>query len=217
MKRIIAVLSILLAFYMPVFAQTEESEPDNGNVQTEEENIEQNEDSDDENIVRKENDYKVNGRGDQFIKIGLMPNFPMNFGDKLYVGGAAQLGYYHFFTSWFAIGGELMAGYNPTLGSNVLTFVPVTTGVMFQPSFRRFVFPVFLSAGFGFETCANKKYFPGFAAKAEAGVFFRIVESWSVGLSGQYLYLPQWYTDTKNADSDYGVFTQIAISGRYHF
>ena len=40
MKRIIAVLSILLAFYMPVFAQTEESEPDNGNVQTEEENIE---------------------------------------------------------------------------------------------------------------------------------------------------------------------------------
>ena len=143
MKRIIAVLSILLAFYMPVFAQTEESEPDNGNVQTEEENIEQNEDSDDENIVRKENDYKVNGRGDQFIKIGLMPNFPMNFGDKLYVGGAAQLGYYHFFTSWFAIGGELMAGYNPTLGSNVLTFVPVTTGVMFQPSFRRFEFPVF--------------------------------------------------------------------------
>lgn len=205
MKRIIAVLSILLAFYMPVFAQSEGNEPDNGNDQTE------------EDVVRKDADYKINGKGDQFIKIGIMPNFPMNFGDKLYVGGAAQLGYYYFFNSWFGIGGELMAGYNPTLGSNVLTFVPVTGGIMIQPTFKRFEFPIFASAGFGFETCSNKKYFPSFAAKGETGVFFRIVESWSVGVTGELLYLPQWYTDTKNASSDYGVFTQITVSGRYHF
>lgn len=205
MKRILSLLGILFVISMPIFAQSEdESEPDEG----------QNE----ENIVRKENDdYKINGKGDQFIKIGLMPNFPLNFGDSLYVGGAAQLGYYKFLNGWFGLGGELMAGYNPTLGSNVLTFVPITVGAMFQPTVWRFEFPLFLSAGIAFETCENKKYFPGFAGKIELGAFYRIVESWSVGLSGQWLYLPEWYTTTENASSDYGTFMQASISARYHF
>ena len=186
----------------PIFSQSEE---ENGS-------------QDEENVVRKEDDvYKMNGKGDQFIKIGLMPNFPLNFGDSLYIGGAAQRGYYRFLTGWFGVGGELMAGYNPTLGSNVLTFVPITVGVMLQPAVWKFEFPVFFSAGVAFETCSNKKYFPGFAGKIEAGAFYRITEGWSAGITGQWLYLGEWYTDTKNADSDYGMFMQASVSARYHF
>ncbi|MBQ1629584.1 MAG: hypothetical protein II098_10595 [Treponema sp.] len=204
MKRILFIIGAILLFAAPIFSQTEE---ENGNN-----------DKDEENIVRKEDDvYKMNGKGDQFIKIGIMPNFPMNFGDSLYIGGVAQLGYYRFLTGWFGLGAELMAGYNPTLGSNVLTFVPITLGAMFQPSVWKFEFPIFLSAGMAFETCSNKKYFPGFAGKVETGVFYRITEGWSAGITGQWLYLGEWYTDTDNADSDYGSFTQVSISARYHF
>lgn len=197
MKRIFTIFSVLFILSMPVFAQSndEQNEPDQDTVYT----------------------YDQNGKGDQFIKIGIMPNFPLNFDKQLYVGGAVQLGYYRFMTNWLAVGGELMAGYDLTKGSNIFTFVPITAGVMFQPTIWKFEFPVTLSLGMAFETCQNKKYFPGFVAKADAGVFFRIAESWSFGLSGQFLFLPQWYTTTPNAGADYGMFMQATVSARYHF
>lgn len=242
MKRIISVFGILFLLFIPVFAQseqeiqnseteqveqtqsTEETEAENSENEKQSEdskknneNGDNNNDEDDDVRVVRDDDYKMNGHGDQFLKIGIMPNFPLNFGNQLSIGGAAQIGYFRFLNGWLALGGELMAGYNPTLGSNVFTFVPITFGVMFQPTLGRFEFPAILSTGFAFETCANKKYFPGFVAKAETGAFFRITEGWSVGLSGEFLYLPEWYTDTENAESDYGMFLQAAISARYHF
>lgn len=207
MKRIFFLFGILLVFSMPIFAQSEQTDTND-----EENQVQQ----DDENIVRRD-DYSINGKGDQFLKIGVMGNFPLNFGDKLYVGGAASIGYYKFLNSWFGLGGELMAGYNPTLGSNVLTFLPVTFGCLFQPSVWKFEFPIFTTVGFAFETCANKKYFPGFAAKCETGAFYRITEGWSAGITGQFLYLPEWYTTTENASSDYGLFMQAGLAARYHF
>lgn len=205
MKRIISLFGVLLALSMPIFAQSEENTSEEENQNTE------------ENIVRHDDFYATNGKGDQFLKIGIMGNFPLNFGDKLFVGGAAQIGYYRFLNGWLGLGGELMAGYNPTLGSNVLTFVPITFGAMFQPCVWKFEFPITATVGFAFETCANKKYFPGFAAKVETGAFFRITEGWSAGLSGQFLYLPEWYTTTEKADSDYGMFMQAGLAARYHF
>lgn len=207
MKRIISLFGVLLALSMPIFAQSEQSEVD------EETQVQE----DEENMVRRDDSYSINGKGDQYLKIEIMGNFPLNFDDKLYFGGAASIGYYRFLNSWFGLGGELMAGYNPTLGSNVLTFLPITFGCMFQPSVWKFEFPIYTSVGFAFETCANKKYFPGFAAKCETGAFFRITEGWSAGLTGQFLYLPEWYTTTDNADSDYGMFMQAGVAARYHF
>lgn len=197
MKRILPIFWMLLLLTAPMFAQ-EDSEED---------------DSD----IMPSYTYKMNGRGDQYIKIAIMPNFPLNFGGQLYVGGAAELGYYRYLTSWFAVGGELMAGYNPTLGSNILTFVPITAGVSFLPTIWRFEIPLTLSVGMAFETCQNKKYFPGFAAKAELGLYYRFSESWSFGLGSDFMYLPQWHTTTENADSDYGLFITAAVSARYHF
>ncbi len=223
MKRILSLFGILLLFSVPVFSQSQEDGSDfeqteqaeqNQNEQSEENTTDENQDEED--IVRFEN-YARNGRGDQFLKIGVMGNFPLNFGDQLTIGGSAQLGYYRFLNGWLAVGGDLMAGYNPTIGSNVFTFVPITFGAMFQPCAGRFEFPVTLSVGFAFETCANRKYFPGFAAKAESGAFFRITDGWSVGLNADFLYLPEWYTSTKNADSDYGIFIEAGVSARYHF
>lgn len=196
MKRLFSIITLFIFLVTPIFTQ-EENNNDTDEVQ--------------------DFSYSINGKGDQYIKIAIMPNFPLNFDDKLYVGGAAELGYYHFMNSWLAIGGELMVGYNPTLGSNSLTFVPITFGVSFQPSVWKFEFPITLSTGFAFETCQNKKYFPGFVAKGEAAAFFRFNEGWSFGLGTDFLYLPQWYTTTEKASSDYGLFMTAFISARYHF
>lgn len=229
MKRFFSIFGILFVLSVPLFAQnetddsdfnqdekTEQSQSDKIESNNEEQNQTEDNDEYGKNYVRGST-YAWNGSGDQFLKIGIMGNFPLNFGEQLTTGGSAQLGYYKFISSWLGLGGELMAGYNPTIGSNVFTFVPITFGVILQPAIARFEFPFTFSAGFAFETCSNKKYFPGFAAKADSGVFFRITEGWSIGLNAQFLYLPEWYTDTKNADSDYGIFLDTGISARYHF
>lgn len=203
MKRIfnkVIFLLLLFASIMPLCAQDEGGDDD-----------------DKDEVQDSVPSYHINARGDQFVKIALMPNFPLNFDGNLYVGGAAQLGYYYFLTGWLALGGELMVGYNPTIGSNSLVYMPLTFGVLFQPSVWKFEFPITASVGVAFETCANKKYFPGFASKLEADVFFRINDSWSVGLGCETVYLPQWYTTTDNASADYGMWITALVAARYHF
>lgn len=205
MKRILPLFAILFVMAGNIFAQDQDNQNDNDN---------------DENPQYVEDVfYRTNDKGDQFLKIAIMPNFPLNFDDQLYIGGSAILGYYRFLNPWLALGGELMAGYNPTKGSNIFTFVPVTMGVLFQPSVWRFEFPITLSTGFTFETCANKKQFPGWVLKAEAGAFYRLNESWSFGLGSDFIIIPQWakVSNTKYDSFDYGLFLTGFLSARYHF
>ncbi|MBQ9494788.1 MAG: hypothetical protein IJR50_04025 [Treponema sp.] len=173
--------------------------------------------------------YKMNGRGDQYIQISLMPSFPLNFKKHMYVGGAAQLGYRYFLTSWFALGGDITVGYHPTLGSNVFNFWPITLCATFQPSIWRFEFPITLAAGIAFETYQSRKYFPALAVKPEIGVFFRAFESWSFGIGCDFLWLPQWNSFAKDANgvkltaeekrkyTFHGLFITASLSARYHF
>lgn len=196
MKRFFLLVSMISIFSTSLFCQTKNDATEDNQEQ----------------II-----YKMNDAGDQYIKIGVMPNFPLNFGKQLYVGGAAYLGYYRYINSWLALGGELMAGYNPTLGSNILTFVPITFGASFLPSVWKFEFPITLSTGFAFETCSNKKYFPGFVLKAEAGVFYRISEGWSVGVGADFLTLPQVATYKGKKTTDNGLFLTAFATARYHF
>lgn len=201
MKRILPLIAILFFAAGTIFAQ------------------EQNEEEETPQEPIPEVSYKLNDKGDQYLKISLMPDFPLNFDDQLYIGGAAILGYYKFLNPWLALGGELMAAYNPTKGSNIFTVVPITAGVSFQPSVWRFEFPITLSTGITFETCANKKQFPGWIIKAEAASFFRIKEGWSFGLGSTFMFLPQWadVNETKYDSYDYGLFITAFASVRYHF
>lgn len=159
--------------------------------------------------------YDSNGAGDQFLKIGLMPLFPLNFNGKLHIGGAAELGYYKFLNKYIALGGEASASFNVTIGKNALTMVPFTFGVLVQPSAGSFEFPISVGAGFGYTSCANEAYFPGLVVNAEAGAFYRFSEIWSFGLSGKFTWVPQWFIDSsKNAN---GLFAGAVVYARYHF
>ena len=157
----------------------------------------------------------VNEPGDQYIKLGLMPSFPMNFDGSLLIGGAGALGYHRFLLNWLAVGVDVNFGYHPTIGSNVFTYVPVLAGVTIQPCYKRFEFPVTLEIGAAMENYLHKNYFPGFVAKAEAGAYFRATSAWSFGANFDFMFMPQWYSDSKY--NDYGIFIAAEISARYHF
>ncbi len=196
MKRFISILSIILLFTTAVFAQDE---------------------YDDEDIYDDGYVYDQNGAGDQFLKIDLAANFPLNFEDKLYVGIGASVGYYYFFNKYFAVGFDAIIGWNNSIGQKPLITVPVTFGFMAQPYIGKFEFPIFLDIGFATTTCQNLTYFPAFAAKATAGAYYRINETWSVGLSSTFYWIPEWFIGAESYKNDNGLFTSAGVSLRYHF
>lgn len=162
--------------------------------------------------------YESNGRGDQILRVSMLLSFPMNYNKNLNFGGGAELSYYRFLNTHLALGGELSALFNTTVGGRVLTSIPVCFGVFYQPYFDRLEFPVGISAGLTYSTCGSDSYFPGPILKANAGAFFRISESWSFGLSASYSWMPEWWINEDN-ELKYDYLSSVApsIIARYHF
>ncbi len=178
----------------------------------------------DEGDVPSENhQINLNETGDQYVKLGLMVTMPLNFGGsfplyrdgKLSTGGAGMIGYHRFLTPNIAAGFDVAFGYNPTIGGNIFTYIPFIFSATYQPVYKQFEFPVTVGLGFATESYLSHSYFPGFIFKPQAGVFYRATPSWSFGLEGEFMYMPQWYSDSSK--NDYGIFGSIVLSARYHF
>ena len=200
MKKFIAICCTVFLFSTAVFSQEQDEDDDRFAVE-----------------------YRMNEPGDQFINIGLMVTFPLNFGGdfplyregQLSTGGAGTIGYHRFLTSWFAVGLDVSFGYNPTIGENMFTYVPFVFCVTVQPTIKKFEFPITMGIGAAVESYLNRTYFPGLTLKPEAGIFYRVTPSWSFGIKGNFMYLPQWYEDSEN--NDHGNFSSVVIAARYHF
>ncbi len=165
--------------------------------------------------IKKSTPNNMNEVGDQFIKIGLMVTKPLNFDGTLLIGGAGELGYHRFLTQNFLWGIDISFGYDPTIGSNIFTYVPLVFSLTYQPTIKRFEIPITAGIGLAMENYLNKTYFPGLAAKGDIGVYFRATPSWSFGIDGQFMYLPEWYSDSSK--NDYGLFASVELAARYHF
>lgn len=160
--------------------------------------------------------YLQNAPGDQFINVRLMPNFPLNFGKNLKVGGQATVGYGRFLTSWLALNVELGFGYNPTIGSNILTYIPMTVGVTFLPAIKKFEFPITFNIGMVATNYLANTFFPGLIIRAGAGCYYRISEGWSAGIEGFFTYMPQWYFKD-SSKNDYLNMASVSAGVKYHF
>ena len=200
MKKFIAICCTVFLFSTAVFSQEQDEDDDRFAVE-----------------------YRMNEPGDQFINIGLMVTFPLNFGGdfplyregQLSTGGAGTIGYHRFLTSWFAVGLDVSFGYNPTIGENMFTYVPFVFCFTVQPTIKKFEFPITMGIGAAGGSYLNRTYFPGLTLKPEAGIFYRVTPSWSFGIKGNFMYLPQWYEDSEN--NDHGNFSSVVIAARYHF
>ncbi len=165
--------------------------------------------------IKSASSSNLNEVGDQYIKIGLMVTKPLNFDGTLLLGGAGELGYHRFITPNLLWGIDVSFGYNPTIGENIFTYVPLTFGMTYQPTIKKIEIPLTASVGLAMENYLSKTYFPGLALKGGAGVFYRATPSWSFGVEGQFMFLPQWYS---NPDyNDYGLFGSVELAARYHF
>lgn len=194
MKRFFSLLIIFLTFSVFLFAQ----ETDNNDI------------TEDEVYV-----YASNGAGDQFLKINLGAIFPLNFKGQLKTGGKASIGYFKFLTENLAVGGELGATYSISIGEKVLVMIPITLGVMYQPYIGNFEFPLYAEIGMANQTWQNMEIFPSFTAKLSAGAYYRITDSVSLGISTDFLWVPEWFKDSsKNFN---GLFETAEIGLRYHF
>lgn len=160
--------------------------------------------------------YQQNAAGDQNINIRVMPGFPLNFGDKLKVGGQISVGYNRFLTSWFEVGVELAFGYNPTIGSNIFTYIPMSVSATFLPAIKKFEFPITLNVGMAVENYLSNTFFPALVVRAGAGAYYRINESWSAGVEGFFTLMPQWYfKEPEKNDCLNMVFVSAGV--KYHF
>lgn len=160
--------------------------------------------------------YLQNAAGDQFINVRVMPNFPLNFGENLKIGGQVTVGYGRFLNTWLALGVELAFGYNPTIGSNILTYIPMSAYVTFLPAIKKFEFPITINVGMVATNYLANTFFPGLYLRAGAGCYYRISESWSAGIEGFFTYMPQWYF--KNPEkNDYLVMPSVSAGMKYHF
>jgi hypothetical protein len=197
---------------LPLFCQEEEGSPEGtpeGQEEMPEDTPEGIEGTDPEYVVR------MNQKGDQYIMFMLGLAIPVHpTPDKLIVGGEGILGYMHFLTSTLAVGGTLDFGYHATVGKNVFYYVPISVRVTYQPTFRRFEFPLSLSIGGAFENYLERTYF-GFFVKPEAAVYFRLNAAWSFGGGVGLMIMPQWYKETAN--NYVGIVTDVILSARYHF
>ena len=213
MKRLLALFCAL--FMISSFAFADDDDADIYD------DIDQGEESGEDIEFRTSNN--LNEPGDQYIKIGLMVTFPLNFGGdfpmykdgKLATGGAGMIGYHRFITSWWAAGLNIYFGYHPTLGENIFTYIPFVLDTTFQPAYKSFEFPITLGVGAAMENYLSRTYFPGLILRGAAGVFYRVTPSWSFGIEGDYMYMPQWYSDSSKNDK--GLFGSVLLTARYHF
>ena len=169
--------------------------------------------SDDSYIEDEEFIYKMNQKGDQFIKIGLMVNIPLKPpASQLKVGGSGTVGYMRLLNSNLAVGGDASFAYMTTVGENVFTCIPLMAKVMYQFTFHKFEFPITLGIGGAFQNYIGESYF-GLIIKPEVGAFFRYSPDWSFGRDLGLNMMPQWTKDS----SYFGVILDPGITARYHF
>ena len=219
MKRLSILLFLVLLGTGMCFAQEAEAAiPDTENSAIPEEEITvpgdtSQDESQDSYIEDEEFIYKMNQKGDQFIKVGLMVNIPLHpAATQLKVGGAGTLGYMRFLNSNLALGGDASFSYMTTVGKNVFTCIPLMAKVMYQFTADKFEIPVTLGIGGAFQNYIGESYF-GLIIKPEVGAFFRYSPDWSFGVNVGWNMMPQWTKDS----SYFGVIMDIGATVRYHF
>lgn len=173
-------------------------------------------------------EYGMTLAGDQFIRISLGVDFPLNFPDfpslfkkdksQLKIGGIGFLGYHYFITDKIAFGMDVGFGFNVSIGSHVFNYVPVIFEGTYQITKDRFEFPLMAGIGFAWENFNSQHYFPGLVLKLGGGAHYRVTESWSLGLEASYIFMPQFSAIyDKNATNRMGHYTTFDLVARYIF
>jgi hypothetical protein len=163
--------------------------------------------------------------GEQTVSFGLGALFPAfilpqtGAGiDNLYTGGSFSFSYQYFVANGFAIGGNFAGAFNGTKGGLSLFTAPLGFTAAYWWTKLPLEFCVLAEAGgylMRYSTSPSKGIIDPFA-KAGAGVFWRISPGWSVGVQGNFWFVPELHYGDYADLTQYSGFVETALSAVYH-
>ncbi|MDR0908490.1 MAG: hypothetical protein LBM77_01875 [Spirochaetaceae bacterium] len=192
-KRFVLFSLLFCVFSLSLFAQEDESPPDD-------------EGGSDENWELPE--IGLYSAGDMVLSIGIGASFPIvlegydgsHLGippeGMLHVGFTGGLGFDYFITPEFYAGGELLGAFYGTRAENTLYVLEIIPRAGYQFVISPFEIPLELGLGFYVQTLSNIYYICPIL-KAGAGFYWRFNTDWSFGLNLNYKWMPQWTRDVK--------------------
>jgi len=161
-------------------------------------------------------------RGDQTLQLNAGFQIPLfllpetGYGvDNLKLGGAFSFSYQYFLSRGFAVGGALTGSFNNTIGDQTVFIAPLGVTAAYWWSSMPLEFCVQGELG-GYYMRYNKKGMFGPFAKAGGGAFWRISNSWSLGLQSFLWFVPEIHVGEYADLTQYSGFIETSIAAVYH-
>jgi hypothetical protein len=134
---------------------------------------------------------------------------------NLKLGGNFGFTYQYFILRGFALGGNLSASYNSTIGGSSLFIMPLGMTAAFWWSKLPFEFSVFGELG-AYMMRENGEGMIDPMAKIGAGAYWRISSGWSVGLQPCFWFVPELHYGEYKSLTQYAGFIETSLAAVYH-
>lgn len=134
---------------------------------------------------------------------------------NLSLGGSFAFSYQYFVARGFAVGGNIAAAFNSTIGGASLFTLPLGATAAYWWTKLPFEFSVLAEAG-AYMMRENGQGIIDPFAKAGVGAYWRIAPSWSVGLQSSLWFIPEIHYGDYSSLSQYGGFVETSIAAVYH-
>jgi hypothetical protein len=160
--------------------------------------------------------------GEQLIGIGLglqIPSFVLpktgEGASNIKLGGSFSFSYQQFVARGFAIGGELSATYNSTIGGSSLFILPLGMTASYWWTKLPFEFSILGEGGIYMMRENKEGIFDPFA-RVGVGVYWRVSSGWSIGLQPSLLFIPEIHYGNQKSLTQFGGFIDASLSAVYH-
>jgi hypothetical protein len=131
------------------------------------------------------------------------------------VGGSFSFGYQYFLARGWAVGGEIAASFNGTIGGASVFMLPLGATAAYWWTKLPFEFSVFAETGVYMMRENGEGIFGPFA-KAGVGAYWRVSPAWSVGLRPSLWFIPEIHYGDYSSLNQYGGFVEASLTAVYH-
>jgi hypothetical protein len=161
--------------------------------------------------------------GDQTINLAIGTQIPLFVfgGDatsmtaNFYTGASFSLSYQYYILHGLAVGATVSGSYNQTVGGRSLFVAPLSLRTAYWWSLDPFEFCVAVEAG-GYISIVNPAGMIGPFAKAGGGVYWRVSNSWSIGVQPYYWFIPEIHTSSYANLTRFGNVLEVSAAAYYH-
>jgi hypothetical protein len=134
---------------------------------------------------------------------------------NLKLGGNFAFSYQYFVYRGFALGGNLAASYNTTIGGSSVFILPLGMTAAFWWTKLPFEFSVFGEGGIYMMRENHEGIFDPFA-KVGVGAYWRLSSGWSVGLQPSLWLVPELHYGKYASLTQYAGFIEASLAAVYH-